>query len=205
MTPRTVPLDRADVLHRLRTATAADHERVESALGLMDPGLDRARLVRAMTALHGFWSVAERDLDRWAERDSAAAADVDWAARRRAHRYAADLAALGAPPADRSPELPPVDGTDAALGRMYVLEGATLGGRFIDRHLTGLPSMAGVRLRAFSPYGERTGEMWHAFRRAARARVAAGGDAGRIVSAAGTTFAVLAEWCTARTDVAPSA
>jgi hypothetical protein len=37
--------------------------------------------------------------------------------------------------------------------------------------------------------------MWHAFRRVTRDRVAAGGDAGRVVDGARTTFTALAAWC----------
>jgi hypothetical protein len=77
---------------------------------------------------------------------------------------------------------------------MYVLEGATLGGAFIHRHLAALPALASLRLRAFSPYGERTGVMWHAYRRATRAHVADRGDPARVVAAARDTFAALARW-----------
>jgi heme oxygenase len=192
-----------DVLRRLRTATSVEHERVERSLDLMDPELDRARLVRALTALHGFWVAVERGLGEWAAREPADAAALDWPRRRRAHRYAEDLAALGAPPALAGPALPPVAGTDEALGALYVLEGATLGGTFIDRHLRSLAPLAGVRLRAFSPYGADTGAMWHAYRRATRARVAADGDADRVVAAACLTFGVLADWCDAATSVQP--
>jgi heme oxygenase (biliverdin-IX-beta and delta-forming) len=77
---------------------------------------------------------------------------------------------------------------------MYVLEGSTLGGTFIDRHLAGLPGLSGVRLRAFTPYGDRTGAMWRDFRRATRAHAAGTGDADRVVRAACDTFAALADW-----------
>ena len=187
-----------DVLRRLRTATAEDHERVEAALDLMDPGLDRGRLVAALTALSGFWRAAEAGVDAWAARSAADARQVDWARRRRAHLYSADLRALGADDTSPTPHLPPVPGTDEALGRMYVLEGSTLGGTFIDRHLAGLAGLSGVRLRAFSPYGERTGSMWAAYRRTTREHVASGGDADRVVEAARTTFAALADWVAGR-------
>jgi heme oxygenase (biliverdin-IX-beta and delta-forming) len=108
---------------------------------------------------------------------------------------AADLRALGALPADGEPALAPVTGTDEAHGRLYVLEGSTLGGTFIDRHLATLPGLDGVRLHAFSPYGARTGAMWHAFRRATRARVARGGDPAVMLAAATHTFRSLAAWC----------
>lgn len=184
-----------DVLRLLRTGTAAEHDDVERTLDLLDPSLDRARLAHTLDLMHGFWRAAEAGLDGWAARLPADAEGVEWPRRRRARLFAADLHALGAAISAPVPELSPVGGTDEALGRMYVLEGSTLGGVFIDRHLAGLPDLDGVRVRAFSPYGDETGAMWAAFRRATRARVAAGGNSGAMVASARTTFAALAEWC----------
>ena len=185
----------ADVLHLLRTATAAEHEDVERTLDLLDPDLDRPRLTGVLTRMHGFWRAAEAGLDGWAVRHPADAEAVSWGARRRTGLFEADLRTLGAPPAAAEPALAPVADTDAALGRLYVLEGSTLGGTFIDRHLTGLPGLAGVRLRAFSPYGARTGAMWHAFRGVTRDRVARGGDPDVMLASATGTFRALADWC----------
>ena len=184
-----------DVLHLLRTGTAAEHNAVERSLDLLDPGLDAARLTAVLTRMHGFWQAAEAGLDDWAARFPADAESVTWDARRRAGLFAADLGTLGSAPADDGPWLAPVTGTDDALGRLYVLEGSTLGGTFIDRHLSGLPGLDGIRLRAFSPYGAETGAMWHAFRRATRHRVARGGDPDAMLAAATSTFRSLAEWC----------
>jgi heme oxygenase (biliverdin-IX-beta and delta-forming) len=186
-----------DVLRRLRSATAAEHERVEETLGLMDPLLTRDRLATVLELMHGFWLAAEAGLDGWAAREPADADALRWDRRRRGSLFAADLATLGSPgAAPERPALPAVADTDEALGRLYVLEGSTLGGTFIDRHLATLPDLSGgVRLQAFSPYGTETGAMWHAFRRATRAHVDGGGDAGAVVEAARTTFTVLADWC----------
>jgi heme oxygenase len=184
-----------DVLQALRFGTAAEHETVERTLALLDPALDRQRLAQVLARMHGFWLAAEEGLDDWAARFPDDAAAVGWAARRRAALFAADLAALGAEVGGGVPGLAGPIGTDEALGRLYVLEGSTLGGRFIDRHLAGLPDLAGVRLGAFSPYGPETGRMWHAFRRVAREHVARGGDATVMVSSARTTFRALADWC----------
>jgi heme oxygenase (biliverdin-IX-beta and delta-forming) len=191
------PDDRStgDVLRMLRRGTATEHEDVERMLGLLDPALDRSRLIEVLTRLHGFWLAAETGIDEWSRHCPADAAAVTWPRRRRADLFAADLLALGAGPATTVPGLTDVGGTDAALGRMYVLEGSTLGGTFIDRHLSGLPQLAGVRLRSFSPYGGETGAMWRAFRRTTRDRVAAGGDADTMVASARDTFAALAAWC----------
>jgi len=186
---------RDDVLLRLRTGTADEHEDVERTLDLLAPALDRDRLADVLRRMHGFWVAAEAGLDRWAASRPADASAVNWSRRRRATLFTADLQALGATPAADGPPLPPVTDTDRALGRLYVLEGSTLGGTFIDRHLASLPSLAGVRIRAFSPYGADTGAMWAAFRRATRERVAGGGDADAMVDAARETFRELATWC----------
>ena len=74
-----------DVLRDLRTATAEEHDRVESTLDLMDPHLDRDRLVAVLGRLHGFWLAAEAGLDAWAAASPGDAATVDWAGRRRTH------------------------------------------------------------------------------------------------------------------------
>jgi heme oxygenase len=184
-----------DILRRLRTGTAQEHEDLERTLDLLDPGLARTRLAQILGRMHGFWTAAEVGLDRWATGSPADAASVQWSRRRRAGLFAADLRALGARPADDGASLPPVPDTDHALGRLYVLEGSTLGGAVIDRHLATLPQLADVRLRAFSPYGGETGAMWAAFRRVTRARITAGGDADAMVGAARDTFRALAAWC----------
>ena len=187
----------ADVLTELRAATAVEHEQVESTLGLMDPQLGRDRLVAVLTRLLAFWTAAEAGLDAWAGRHAGDAETGAWSRRRRAHLFAEDRRALGAEPdAAAQPALPAVEDIDQALGRLYVLEGSTLGGTFISRHLATLPTLGpDVRLGAFSPYGAETGAMWHAYRRVTRERVAGGGDAGRVVGAARATFTALAAWC----------
>ncbi|MFP5372428.1 MAG: biliverdin-producing heme oxygenase [Actinomycetes bacterium] len=184
-----------DVLRMLRAGTAAEHAELERSLDLLDPALDRPRLTGVLSRMQGFWRAAEAGLDEWAVRSPDDARRVSWERRRRSDLFAADLAALGARVVESAPDRPAPGGTDEALGRLYVLEGSTLGGVFIDRHLAALPGLTGLRLRAFSPYGVETGAMWHAFRSVTRARVAAGGDPATMVAAARQTFGALAGWC----------
>src|SRR5688500_15171591 len=117
----------ADVLQLLRAGTATEHADVERTLDLMSPELRRSRLIAVLDRLHGFCAAAEAGLDGWAARHPAYAAAVDWGRRRRAGLFAADLHALDATGGEARPVLPAIHGTDEALGRLYVLEGSTLG------------------------------------------------------------------------------
>ncbi|KAF2508090.1 biliverdin-producing heme oxygenase [Flavobacterium foetidum] len=51
-----------------------------------------------------------------------------------------------------------------ALGIFYVIEGSTLGGRFILKNVTKNPMLSGERgVRYFSGYGDKTGSFWKSF------------------------------------------
>lgn len=190
-----------DVLLALRRRTAAVHREVETTLGLTAPDLSLPRVARVVERLHAFWADAEAGLDRWAAAQPATARALDWERRRRAALFAADLRTLGAAPPEPSTArrlaLPPVRHTGTALGRLYVLEGSTLGGRVVERALAPLLATApdGCALRSFSPYGAETARMWRAFRRHLQRWVDAGGNPERVLAGAEETFAALASWC----------
>jgi len=148
----------SDVHQRLRVATQADHERLES----------RADLLRRVATPAGRKAVVRQFWRLHAETEAAVAPwlddveGLDFRGRRRTQRLAADLETLGLDaPADR-PEAQEVTSLGEALGRLYVLEGSTLGGRLIRRSLTAQGSdMSGLSF--LDPYGEQTGERWRAF------------------------------------------
>jgi len=50
-----------------------------------------------------------------------------------------------------------------AFGFMYVMEGSTLGGKLINKHLTESSSNKGKAARFFDVYGDRTGIRWKSF------------------------------------------
>ncbi len=94
------------------------------------------------------------------------------------------------------PILPPIDGLPAALGMMYVLEGSTLGGRYITRAVgANLGLRPGDGCSYFASYGDRVGPMWKEFGRTLEAFAAAHPAAeGRVVAAAAATFAAFERW-----------
>ena len=63
------------------------------------------------------------------------------------------------------PKIPEMGDVPSALGLCYVLEGATLGGQMIAKHLNislGLTQSEGLKF--FSGYGSETGKMWNSFK-----------------------------------------
>jgi heme oxygenase len=90
---------------------------------------------------------------------------IDFVERRKIPLLEQDLQALGLsrPSPDNEQRQPAATDLSYALGCLYVLEGATLGGQIISRHLATLgigPANGGL---FFNGYGARTGEMWKSF------------------------------------------
>lgn len=147
--------------------------------------------------MRGFHAPLEREL---ADAPGLAASLPDHAQRRKLALLDADLRDLGVDPATvpDCPAVPRLDTTARALGAAYVVEGATLGGTGISRHVRAhVPSPAPDACRFFSPYGSRTGGMWRAFQSALAAyELEHGGVAGHpgVLAAADETFAALEAW-----------
>jgi heme oxygenase (biliverdin-IX-beta and delta-forming) len=82
------------------------------------------------------------------------------------------------------------------LGCLYVLEGATMGGRMITRHLQatfGITPDAGGRF--FDGYGADTGKMWQSTRQLLVRGAPDLPSENAMVASAITTFACLRRWC----------
>ncbi len=187
-----------DSLHaRLRTATGPAHQALEDSLDW------RARVAtlpgyRTLLArLHGFHAAWEPVIG------AELADDAFLAPRRRLALLAADLQHLGLSPdavaalplpvlSDR--ERPVLRGPAAATGALYVLEGSTLGGKVIGRHIADLHGLSGAGLAYYRAHGPAAGSMWAALR--ARLEIFADDPAAEAVltGAAVATFAAMRTW-----------
>jgi heme oxygenase len=91
-------------------------------------------------------------------------------------------------------DLPRLETAAEVLGSMYVLEGATLGGRFVARHLECILGLSdGLGYSFFRPYGEELGRMWQAFGEVISAHSSPEADPAIIASAV-ETFESLGRW-----------
>ncbi len=148
-------------IQRLRRETEAEYRAVEGSLPLMRQGLDTAQYVRCLRRMFGIVAAWE---------EHAAEIAPEWmrptlAARQRKHLLERDLAWFGATKQDdRRPELPDMKDVPSLLGTMYVIEGSTLGGQLIARHLEAtLHLIEGRGDSYFRGHGAQTGPMWKEF------------------------------------------
>ena len=179
----------------LREGTRVQHARAEAALPLLDPMLTRERYVRCLAALHALQAPLERRLAAcadWSELGIAAAE------RWRAARIVDDLRALGASPLPAvasGADLPDLATRGRALGARYVLEGATLGGRVVARHLATTLALTPTRGASFfAGHGERTGAMWREFERALDHAALGWCEPADVLAGARDTFDAFTRW-----------
>ena len=180
------------ILDRLRDATAQAHRDIEATVDLPSRmhSLDRYR--ELLACFHGFYT-------SWEPRVIAALGATYETKRCKLELLKQDLRALGLRDdvIDRlptCPHLPPLRTLTQALGSMYVLEGATLGGRIIAKmaqQRLGLSAAHGCSY--FHGYGAETDPMWRAFGALLLAH-AADADEPAMIDAARATFDCLRVW-----------
>jgi heme oxygenase (biliverdin-IX-beta and delta-forming) len=197
-----------DLPQRLKTETRPHHERTEAVVRLMDAHLTPAEYQRHLEAFHGLYLPLEAAL---AGPLSALGSPLDWEARRKTSLLEEDLRALGHDTGSlaRLPRAvpPPLPGLAEALGAAYVLEGSTLGGQLILRHLTrhfGPDARMGT-FAFFRAYGDQVGPMWRTFsavlaRASEQAASSTFDDA--VVRGARDTFDTFTSWLARENDVA---
>ena len=157
------------LLAALRDATAEQHARTESVVPVLDPALTLAgyaAILRRFRAVYGALEEVLARVEQWPE-------GFDWTARRKVPLLDRDLAWLASrgviadetiDVAGATAAFPDVPALPEAIGMLYVLEGATLGGQLIARRVgprLGITPDAGASF--FAGMGEATGRRWRAF------------------------------------------
>ena len=198
------------ILSRLRLETRGEHNAVERVLDLMDPKLTRDTYRLQLAQFYGFYSPLEAALQhRCALPDNShnnycshGAQPAQLAALlprlNKTTLLRQDLHHLGVSTEDLPlcHQLPLIQTPAQVLGCLYVMEGATLGGRLITQHIQatlGITPTTGGSF--FEGYGNDTGKMWQAMR---QLLVSGAGDTtteNAIVANAIATFACLRHWC----------
>jgi len=93
-----------------------------------------------------------------------------------------------------TPTLPDMSSVEKLLGTMYVMEGSTLGGQLIARHVEkSLALVPGVGDAYFRGHGERTGAMWKEFSALLATRIS-DDQTGQVIDSAKKMFQVFGSW-----------
>lgn len=178
------------VLRRLKDSTADLHVEAERYVRILDRDATQSDYIRYLRAMHGYHAPLER---MFLASDVLRAAGFDADVRcRKAQWMRADLAALDDACGAECAETPRLDSLSSAIGVAYVIEGSTLGGRFILAKLPpAIAALRGVATRYLEGYGAETGTRWRAFADLAeRSNV----DVAAAETAACETFAKLIAW-----------
>lgn len=201
------PVATSSILSRLRAETRKEHEAVEQVLDLMSKSITHQIYRQCLEQFYGFYEPLEKALqarvDQWADAvDETSLSDatrVALAARlNKTALLRQDLHHLGvsAHGLDLCRDLPPLKTQSEVLGCLYVIEGATLGGRMITQHvgtILGISPTAGSSF--FDGYGDDTARMWQGMRQLLLCNSPDTETENNIVTNAKSTFACLRIWC----------
>ena len=190
-----------DLLPGLRAATGEAHLRLEQAVNIEQRLKDQASYAELLKMFLGFYRPLEERLEA---ADGLEEHGYRLTERRKTPWLAADLRALGLSHAEVNAlpncrDLPTLKGVARSFGCLYVLEGATLGGRQITSLMRETPVPEDAR-RFFASYGPETGTRWREFIATLEAAGRATGEAGgvEIAEAARETFASMERWINER-------
>jgi heme oxygenase len=150
----------------LREGTRDLHARIEEQMAIEQRVRDRAAYVELLKGFHGFYVPVETKLCAFVP--AFRASGIDLAERMKSVKLASDLHALGEHTLEHCDDdmALVIDTFPRAVGCLYVLEGSTLGGQVIQRHIKaalGFDAASGAAF--FSGYGSQTGAMWQSFLR----------------------------------------
>lgn len=198
------------LLTRLRLETRGEHDAVERVLDLMSAALTRDAYRRRLEQFYGFYGPLEAALRSRCDRKAAYAGESNLsgvthsALASRLTKTALlrqDLHLLGVSTDDLPLccRLPSLLSEAEVLGCLYVMEGATLGGRLITQHIQATlaitPTTGGG---FFEGYAGDTGKMWQAMRNLLVSCALDTQTEDAMVANAIATFACLRGWCDPR-------
>ena len=194
MKPETT-MDENSILVQLKTRTAHQHQATEATVNLMRDDYTLDDYKKLLIKFYSFYKPFEAKMS---ESLTANSVEFNHNERLNTPKLTADLKNLGMSDTDISniklcENLPNLDSKERIFGSLYVIEGSTLGGQVISRHLKGkfdIDQTTGAAF--FSGYGQETGKMWNGYREAVT-NFAETANHDEIVAGANETFEKIGE------------
>ena len=184
------------ILQRLRAETSRNHAAIESLMPVLDPNISLTTYNQLLNRLLGYYAPLENLLRTKIE--------VYWPdqeylciERAKVPLLERDLRAIGKGFAltERCTNLPKLNTPAQVLGCLYAIEGATLGGQIISKHLLanlGLGPETGAAF--FHGYGTNIAFQWQSFRLFLVNNAEPMNQDDEIVVSANETFKTLSLW-----------
>ncbi|MBC7452044.1 MAG: biliverdin-producing heme oxygenase [Cytophagales bacterium] len=184
------------ILEDIKSETAVFHAKVEAS-ALMSPitskKITKDQYIHILNVFYAYFSGIEQQIDQ--------VSDImnflpDYTTRRKSEWLLVDLEHLHAemePATDIV--LPEITTIAQALGALYVMEGSTLGGRFISMTLKesmGIDASSGTLF--FNGYGPETGTKWTGFKQALTDYCTDEQKSQDVIAVANETFSKFYDW-----------
>ena len=173
-------------MKKLKEATRDQHEQMETTVDVMNRMFSLEDYKRLIEKFYRFYSAIEPRIAAAGLEDFG----LDFDDRQKTELLKNDLKFINGKTDMRAwNDIPAIDLPAQAFGCLYVLEGATLGGQVITRHLKErlklTPESGG---NFFNSYGAEVGPMWKAFSEAITKFAEENNDDDMIIDAAKETF-----------------
>lgn len=174
----------------LKMTTAQVHEQLEKKMDMMSQLENIDTYKNLVKKFYQYYSPMEEKLQTFAS-------ELPMEGRMKLHLLKNDLLNLGFSEEEiqglpKASTLPAIVSASQALGALYVLEGSTMGGQVISKHLRSklgiLPDNGGS---FFWAYGEKTMPMWLSFKSFLNTFT---GDSSKTLESAKATFLSIEKW-----------
>lgn len=179
------------ILAQLKARTAHQHEATEETVDLMREDFSLDEYFNLLIRFYSFYESFEEKLSSAIKEFGV---EFNHDERLNTPKLVADLTNLGITrdqisKIEHSEDLPKLDSAERVFGSLYVIEGSTLGGQVITRHLKQKFDLDETNGAAFfSGYGKETGKMWNGFREAVTTFAESSSKHEEIIAGANETF-----------------
>ena len=190
MKPET-SIENDSILTQLKSRTAHQHQATEATVNLMRPNYSIDDYRNLLVRFYSFYQPFEAKMSESLAKNLL---EFNHNERLNTPKLVADLTNLGMSADEISniqpfDDLPKLDSKERIFGSLYVIEGSTLGGQVISRHLKQAFEIDVSNGAAFfSGYGAETGKMWNGYRNAVTEFSEGDADREEIIAGANETF-----------------
>jgi heme oxygenase len=185
---------------KLKKDTLTNHQQLEKMLvGRMKAIRSTEDYVNLLQLFYSYFGGLENEIDQFINESIL----PDYKQRRKSAALANDIKSMGGLPVNKADgtALPTITNTLQAYAAMYVIEGSTLGGKFISKMMAQQLNITdGKGLSFFNSYGDATETMWDTFKNKLNQQATTPDEQTEVINTANHTFTKFKEWAEMHTS-----